>query len=115
MLLFPDGRLAVSSVADSGMGGALRSRVGSTWDAFIPEDLSYHPYVVNPFRAMVLIGGGFTTYQTISASGLLGYTLLVASISLRFSRSFFGCTAHGEMSASRSNGSCSLLCRQHCV
>jgi hypothetical protein len=48
-------------------------------DAVIPEDWSYHPYVVNPVRAMVLNGGGFTTYQTFSAAGLLGYALLVAS------------------------------------
>jgi hypothetical protein len=79
MLLFPDGRLASRRwrvVAWVALCGTALAALG---DAVIPEDWSYHPYVVNPVRAMVLNGGGFTTYQTFSAAGLLGYTLLVAS------------------------------------
>ena len=79
MLLFPDGRLASRRwrvVAWVALCGTALAALG---DAVIPEDWSYHPYVLNPIRTMVLNGSGFTTYQTISAAGLLGYTLLVAS------------------------------------
>ena len=79
MLLFPDGRLASRRwrvVAWVALCGTALAALG---DAVIPEYWSYHPHVLNPFRTMVLNGSGFTTYQTISAAGLLGYTLLVAS------------------------------------
>jgi len=45
---------------------------------------------------MVFTGCGFTTFQSSSAAGLLGNTLLGASNLAAFSRSFFGCTARGE-------------------
>jgi hypothetical protein len=79
MLLFPDGRLVSRRwrvVAWVALCGAALAALG---DAVFLEDWSNHPYVLNPFRTMALSGGGFTTYQTISAAGLLGYTLLVAS------------------------------------
>jgi hypothetical protein len=79
MLLFPDGRLASRRwriVAWVALCGAALAALG---DAVLPEHLSNHPYTYNPFRLMVLTGGGFTTFQTLSAAGLLGYTLLIAS------------------------------------
>ncbi len=44
--------------------------------------------------------------------GLLGRTLLATCGLQRFSRSSSVCAARGEMNASSSNGSCTLLCRQ---
>jgi signal transduction histidine kinase len=80
MLLFPDGHLLSRRwriVAWTAVCGAALTEL---YDAFYPEDLSTHSYVMNPFGVVGVIGGGVTTYEFFIASAVVGETLLLTSI-----------------------------------
>jgi signal transduction histidine kinase len=79
MLLFPNGRLPSRRwriVAWVAVFGAALAALG---DAFTPDLLRTHSFVVNPFGVVGVIGDGFLTYQVFSASTVLGTALLIIS------------------------------------
>jgi signal transduction histidine kinase len=79
MLLFPEGQIPSRRwriVTWAALCGAALTALA---DAFAPGQLRTHPYVENPFGWVGVIGGGFTTYDLIGASFVLGRTLLLTS------------------------------------
>ena len=63
------------------MDGAVCGVVLTTLaDAFYPEALSAHSWVLNPFGVEGVIGGGITTYELFDATTLVGEALLLTSI-----------------------------------
>jgi signal transduction histidine kinase len=80
MLLFPDGHLLSRRwriVAWMAVCGVVLTTLA---DAFYPEALSAHSWVLNPFGVEGVIGGGITTYELFDATTLVGEALLLASI-----------------------------------
>ena len=80
MLLFPNGRLLSRRwriVAWMALCGVVLTTLA---DAFYPEALSAHSWVLNPFGVEGVIGGGITTYELFDATTLVGEALLLASI-----------------------------------
>src|SRR5215217_8061907 len=80
MLLFPDGHLLSRRwriVAWMAVCGAVLTTLA---DAFYPEALSAHSWVLNPFGVDGVIGGGITTYELFDATTLVGEALLLTSI-----------------------------------
>jgi signal transduction histidine kinase len=80
MLLFPDGHLLSHRwriVAWMAVCGAVLTTLA---DAFYPEALSAHSWVLNPFGVEGVIGGGITTYELFDATTLVGEALLLTSI-----------------------------------
>ena len=80
MLLFPDGHLQSPRwriVAWMAVCGVVLTTLA---DAFYPEALSAHSWVLNPFGVEGVIGGGITTYELFDATTLVGEALLLASI-----------------------------------
>jgi hypothetical protein len=72
MLLFPDGHLLSRRwriVAWMAVCGAVLTTLA---DAFYPEALSAHSWVLNPFGVEGLIGGGIITYELFDATTLVG-------------------------------------------
>ena len=112
ILLFPDGQLPSRwwrLVAWAALLGVALAVLGF---GFMPDILIVsHPYVQNPFGVIGVIGGGLTTYEFFGASRFLGVMLLLRAVSLRCCRSSFGGTIREASNASRSHGSCLLLCR----
>src|SRR5215203_5514267 len=118
MLLFPDGHLLSRRWRIVAWMAVLGAVLRVIYDAFSPEPLETHSYVQNPFGVVEGTGGGVTTYDVLSTatlhSGIVGSPrrCYLRAASLHFSRSSFGCTAHRELSASNSNGSCTPVGRQ---
>src|ERR687898_418428 len=80
MLLFPDGHLLSRRwriVAWMALCGVVLTTLA---DAFYPEALSAHSWVLNPFGVEGVIGGGITTYELFDATTLVGEALLLTSI-----------------------------------
>jgi hypothetical protein len=78
-LLFPDGRLLARRwrlVAWAAVFGAAMMVIA---EAFMPGPLRTHTYVMNPFEAVGVIGGGLTTYEVFPALSVFGTALLLAS------------------------------------
>ena len=78
-LLFPDGRLLARRwrlVAWAAVFGAAMFAVA---EAFMPGPLRTHIYVINPFEAVGVIGGGLTTYEVFPALSVFGTALLLTS------------------------------------
>jgi signal transduction histidine kinase len=79
VLMFPDGRLPSRRwriVAWTAVCGGVLAALGF---AFMPDDLSSHGYIKNPFGVVGVIGGELTTYHLFGASRSLGMTLLLTS------------------------------------
>jgi signal transduction histidine kinase len=79
MLLFPDGRLPSRRWRIVAWAALLGAALAALADAFTPGQLRTHFYVGNPFGVVGVIGGGFTTYDLLGASVVLGRTLLATS------------------------------------
>ncbi len=80
MLLFPDGHLLSRRWRIVAWAAACGAVLTELYDAFYPEDLSTHSYVMNPFGVVGVIGGGVTTYEFFIASAVVGEMLLLTSI-----------------------------------
>jgi signal transduction histidine kinase len=79
MLLFPDGRLLSRRWQIMAWMAVCGAVLTALYDAFYPEDLATHSYVMNPLGVVGVIGGGITTYEFFIASALAGEALLLMS------------------------------------
>jgi hypothetical protein len=78
MLLFPDGRLRSRRWQIVAWMAVLGAVLTALYDAFYPDYLATHPYVMNPFGVVGVIGG-FTSNELILGSALVGEVLLLTS------------------------------------
>jgi hypothetical protein len=78
MLLFPNGRLLSRRWQIVAWTAVLGAVLTALYDAFHPEGLSTHSYVVNPFGVVGYIGG-FTSTEFIIGSAIVGEVLLLTS------------------------------------
>src|SRR5215213_656393 len=78
MLLFPSGRLLSRMWQIVAWMAVLGAVLTALFDALYPQNLSYSAYIENPFGVQGYIGG-FSTYELILASALVGEILLATS------------------------------------
>jgi hypothetical protein len=78
MLLFPDGRLLSRQWQIVAWTAVLGAVLTALYDAFYPDYLSTHSYVMNPFGVVGVIGG-FTSNELIIGSALVGEVVLLTS------------------------------------
>jgi signal transduction histidine kinase len=78
MLLFPDGRLLSRRWQILAWMAVFGAALTAVYDAFFPGTLSTYGYIENPFGIIGDIGG-FPSYEFITASTLVGRTLLLTS------------------------------------
>ena len=79
MLLFPSGRLLSRRWQIVAWMAVLGAVLTALFDALYPGNVSYSTYIENPFGVQGYIGG-FSTYELILASALVGEILLATSI-----------------------------------
>src|SRR5829696_2819207 len=80
MLLFPNGHLLSRRWRIVEWTAVLGAVLTEVYDAFYPDYLSTHSYVMNPFSIIAYIGGGFTTDDLFIVSAVVGEMLLLTSI-----------------------------------
>jgi signal transduction histidine kinase len=79
MLLFPDGRLLSRRWQIVAWMAVLGTALTALYDAFYPNNLATHSYVMNPFGVIGYVGGGVTTDEFFIGSALIGEVVLLSS------------------------------------
>jgi hypothetical protein len=79
MLLFPDGHLLSRRWQIVAWMAVLGAVLTALYDALLPGSVSSYTYIEKPFGLQGYYIGGFTTYEFLLASALVGETLLLTS------------------------------------